>query len=353
MTSLSQREVAVRYATSTLALSALFLAACSNSTSLGKADAASSEPPPSSGVTCSGKAKPGAADSTFDGGIGYYNVQVPGQDGGVREAIVHVPASYDPTKGTMLVVNMHGLLGNDVQEANYTKMSEVADQKNFIVVYPQGLSGSLGTSWNAGVCCLNTNDDVGFIRHLVTKLESDYCIDPKKVFATGLSNGAMMSYRLACEASDVFAAVAPVSGSVEVGTCAPPRPVPVLAFHGTSDSIVPYYGGTDGIVHVLPIPSVAKSINQFKTIDACPDANDTSTDVDASFVDSKTVYQKGDATCRSWSPCAAESEVELCTITGGGHAWPGSGASFGAGIASNDIDASSYIIDFFLKHPMP
>lgn len=140
-------------------------------------------------------------------------------DGGLREAIVHVPASYDGTKPEMLVLNFHGLLEPDTLQEQASHMSDTADQRGFIVAYPQGLSLGVGVSWNAGGCCGNNADDVGFVRDLVKLLESKYCIDPKRVFATGLSNGAMLSYRLACEAADVFAAVAPVAGAVEVNPC--------------------------------------------------------------------------------------------------------------------------------------
>jgi polyhydroxybutyrate depolymerase len=288
-------------------------------------------------------------------------------DGGLRSAIVHVPAGYDPAKGTMLVLNFHGLYeGNTLQES-VTHMSKDSDERNFIVAYPQGLSVGLGLSWNAGTCCGNSSDDVGFVRDLVTKLESDYCIDPKRVFATGLSNGAMLSYRLACEASDVFAAVAPVAGAVQVDPCTPTRPVPILAIHGTGDTIVPFNGGTDGILHVLKFPPVAYSIDLWRSLDGCPGsgapgpaakqemAGDSTADggpSDSLFAGATLVSEKGDAACHTWSGCKDGSEVELCTIVNGGHSWPGGTQAF-VGKMSMNLDSTKTILDFFEKHPMP
>lgn len=303
------------------------------------------------------------------GAPGMTTVTVPesgAPDGGLRSAFVHVPSSYDPTKPTMLVLNFHGLLEPNTLQESVSHMSTVADQKNFIVAYPAGLSVGLGLSWNAGTCCGNTTDDMTFIRDLVKKLEADYCIDPKRVFATGLSNGAMMAYRLACEASDVFAAVAPVAGAVQVDPCSPSRPIPILAFHGTGDTIVPFNGGTDGIVHVLNFPPVSYSIDLWKNLDGCPNSPAPAKEASMPMPDESTfdggpspslftgasvVYQKGDVTCHEWSGCNASSVVELCTVVGGGHAWPGGSALVGK--TSQNIDASSAIIDFFNQHPMP
>jgi polyhydroxybutyrate depolymerase len=220
--------------------------------------------------------------------------------------------------------------------------------------------------WNAGSCCGNQYDDVRFVRDLVTKLESDYCIDPKRVFATGFSNGAMMSYRLACEASDTFAAVAAVAGAVTIDDCRPERPVPVLAFHGTADPIVLFNGGTDEIVHLLTFPPVSYSIDLWRSLDSCPNsampdassmapmANDSTPDAGPSpslFTGATLASQNGDSACYTWSGCESGSEVELCTIVDGGHAWPG-GLDLPYGKTSHDIDATNTIIDFFEAHPM-
>ncbi|HEX4341208.1 MAG TPA: PHB depolymerase family esterase [Polyangiaceae bacterium] len=287
-------------------------------------------------------------------------------DGGLRSSLVHVPTSYDPATPAMLVLNFHGLLEPASLQASVSHMSDTADQRGFIVAYPEGLSVGVGLSWNAGTCCGNSTDDVGFIRDLVKKLEDDYCIDPKRVFATGLSNGAMLSYRLGCEAADVFAAVAPVAGAVVLNPCTPSRPVPILAIHGTGDTIVPFNGGTDGIYHVLDFPPVSYSIELWRHLDECPsspapEAGATVPMPDESsfdggpnadlFTGSTLVSQKGDSACHSWTGCKQGSEVELCTVVDGGHSWPGGPPLVGK--SSMDIDATTTVIDFFEKHPMP
>ncbi len=341
-----------------LAIVAVTLPACGTSKAIRASDAGA-EALTSAGPACN--AKTGALGETT------VTIPEPGTpDGGLRGAIVHVPASYDPTKPAMLVLNFHGLLEPNTLQETVTHMSDTSDQRGFIVAYPAGLDVGLGLSWNAGTCCGNTANDVGFVRDLVTKLESDYCIDPKRVFATGLSNGAMLSYRLACEAADVFAAVAPVAGAVVVSPCSPSRPVPILAVHGTGDTIVPFNGGLDGIVHLLEFPPVSYSIDLWKDLDACPNSPlpDGASEVpmpDEStfdggpnpslFAGSTLVSQKGDAACHTWSGCKDGSEVELCTIVDGGHSWPGGPALVGK--SSVDIDATNTIIDFFEKHPMP
>ena len=124
-------------------------------------------------------------------------------------------------------------------------MSTLADQQNFIAVYPNG-TGKLPT-WNAGNCCgyarQNNVDDIAFLRALIAKLQKSYSIDARRIYVTGISNGAMMSYRAACEMSDVVAAVAPVEGAQNV-PCKPASPVSLIVFHGTADHLVPYNGGS-------------------------------------------------------------------------------------------------------------
>ncbi|HEX3594668.1 MAG TPA: PHB depolymerase family esterase [Polyangiaceae bacterium] len=339
-----------------------FSAACSNSATHGpssdRADARAGTSE-DAGPACHGKTGVPRENTTTV-------MEAGAPDGGLRSALVHVPASYDPAKPTMLVLNFHGLLELASLQASVSHMSDTSDQRGFIVAYPEGLAVGVGLSWNAGTCCGNTLNDVGFIRDLVKKLEDDYCIDPKRVFATGLSNGAMLSYRLGCEAADIFAAVAPVAGAVVIDPCTPSRPVPILAIHGTGDTVVPFNGGTDGLYHVLDFPPVSYSIELWRHLDGCPDSPapdmaasapmpDESTPdggpSDSLFTGSMLVSQKGDSACHAWTGCKQESEVELCTVVDGGHSWPGGPPLVGK--SSKDIDATETVIDFFEKHPMP
>ena len=173
-------------------------------------------------------------------------------DGQTRIYWVHVPPNYADTDDSLsLVVALHGGGGSGPQFESQSKLSEKSDREGFIVVYPDGRqnSGVLGLrTWNAGACCgqvassLRT-DDVGFIRKLIDKLSVRYRVDPKKVYATGHSNGAMLCYRLACELPDKLAAIAANSGTIQLKTaCRPARVMPILHIHSQLDRNVPYTG---------------------------------------------------------------------------------------------------------------
>jgi polyhydroxybutyrate depolymerase len=292
--------------------------------------------PPPSAVHCTGK--------TLGPGDGSATIQ---SAGGTRDYFVHVPPSYDPTAGAMLVVNYHGFSSNAPEEVILARMNAVADARGFIVVYPDGVAAS----WNAGDCCgvgwTNSVDDVQFTRDLVAKIESDYCVDKDRVYATGMSNGGFMAHRLGCAASDIFAAIAPVAGvlGIDPATCTPPRAVPVLDFHGTADPIVPYAGGTPvspvDLGSTIPISfrSVDTTIGAWRSIDRC-------------VGDTTKIYAQGDATCLEFSGCAEGASVVQCTIDGGGHTWPGGVPVPTLGYTSMDISATDTMIDFFVAHPM-
>jgi polyhydroxybutyrate depolymerase len=263
----------------------------------------------------------------------------------LRSSMLHVPSSYDPAHGAMLVMNFHGFSSADWQEALLTHMSTTADQRGFIVAYPEGVA----TSWNAGDCCgtawTNSVDDIGFVNALLDKIENEYCIDPKRVFATGMSNGGFLTHRIGCALASRFAAIAPVAGVLGIpeAQCKPGRPVPILDFHGTSDPLVPYDGGTplDPQLGVgLVFRSVAETMQFWRTNNGC--TNQTS-----------VFYQHGDATCQEWNECQSGAETALCTIDGGGHTWPGGLPVPVLGKTSTDIDATNAMIDFFDAHPMP
>jgi polyhydroxybutyrate depolymerase len=183
---------------------------------------------------------------------------------------------------------------------------------------------------------------VGFVRALIAEVQSNYNIDPKRIYATGMSNGAIMSYRLACEASDIFAAVAPVAGTQNYPRCNPVQPVSVIHFHGTDDGHVGYDGGAgpDSLVDV-PFTSVKDSIDFWLNVDQCDRTAHTE-----SFEDIQhDVY----------SNCAYETAVELYTVVDGKHAWPGgNGPAWpGGDEPTHSISATEIIWDFFAAHPKP
>jgi len=252
-----------------------------------------------------------------------------------RTAKVHVPASYDPTHATPVVINMHGLWSNPGEQASRTHMLAKSDSAGFIAIHPAGT----GDSWNAGACCnpaANDDvDDVAFIDALLDKAAAELCVDEDRVYATGFSNGGFMSHRLACELTDRFAAIASVSGVMGIGTCSPSRPIPVLQIHGTSDGVVPWNGGGWGTNY----KSVESTIDGWTQRNGCSGT-------------AQTMYDQGDATCVKHGGCTAGADVELCTIDGGGHQWPG-GESSGAfnGKVSTDLDATDTLWTFFAAHP--
>jgi polyhydroxybutyrate depolymerase len=265
--------------------------------------------------------------------------------GGLRDAILHVPAAYDPTVGAMLVVNYHGFSSNSWEEELLTFMDTSADAHDFIVAYPDGIA----SSWNAGTCCgvswTDSVDDVQFTKDLLAKIASEYCIDPARIYATGMSNGAFLSHRLGCEMADVFAAIAPVAGVMGIpdDECKPSRPIPVLDFHGTADPVVPFAGGapiTPLLGAFVQFDSVADTIALWRSLDSCLAAP-------------ALIYSTGDATCTDFGGCRGGAEVVQCVIDGGGHTWPGGLPIPPLGKTSTDISATDTMVDFFLAHPMP
>lgn len=248
--------------------------------------------------------------------------------------LAHVPPSYDGTKRTPLVLNWHSFSASAAKEEQWTGMDAVSDEDGFILVYPDSPDGT----WNAGTCCAfqaPTRDDVGFARALVAEVSRTACIDSHRIYSTGMSNGGFMSYRLACEASDVFAAIAPVAAKVGIPDCTPARPVPVLHFHGTADSIVPYYTGSFSGEKL----SVPQTIERWVTRNGCSTTPEVT-------------YQNGSVTCNAWSACNDGASVSLCTAEGGQHCWPGSPLCF-FDPPTIDIDANHVMSAFFRSYALP
>lgn len=258
-------------------------------------------------------------------------------DGLDRMYRLYVPANV--ATPAPLVVMMHGGFGNALQAESAYGWDALADEKGFMVAYPNGD----GKAWNAGSCCgrsAATNvDDVGFIDAMVREVEGAMPIDPGRVFAAGMSNGAMMAYRLACE-STTFAAVAPVSGTMMVD-CASPSPVSVLHIHGLADANVPFAGGEgDGYAHVDG-PAVEQVISFWRQEDGCA---------------APAVTTNGGVTT-STATCADGRSVRLITIAGAGHQWPRTdvspafSAKRGVNAPFQGFEATTTIWDFFAAHP--
>ena len=291
------------------------------------ADGAGSDAAVDTAPTCTGKT----------GGAGDRSVMLT-VDGKARMFDLHVPPTYDATKRTPLVFLFHGYTMTAAQIATATHFAATADARGLIVAFPTGI----GSSFNAGDCCgqalSDMVDDVSFTRAMITSVSGEYCVDAKRTFATGFSNGGFLAYRLACDLADKIAAVAPVSGGLrlDASACKPARPVPLFHVHGTNDLLVPYDGGGAG--NAKP---VSASIDAFKTLNGCAAGAGT------------VVFTKDDVSCTKWSGCTAGADVELCTVTGGGHQWPGGDQlPYGPSLSAN-LDTSSAVADFFAAHPMP
>jgi polyhydroxybutyrate depolymerase len=256
-----------------------------------------------------------------------------GADGGARTMKVHVPASYDPKRPTPVVFNFHGFGSNADQENLLAKMNAKADKETFVTVHAEGTVNS----WNAGACCgeaVNQNiDDVAFVGKMIDALEDRLCVDTKRVFATGMSNGGFLSHRLGCELADRIAAIAPVAGVMGMPTCTPTRPISVMHFHGTADGLVPYNGNPSQ--NFIPVQT---SFGDWAKRDGCTGQPEET-------------FSKGDSKCSTYKTCAQGAEVTLCTVTGGGHTWPGGTPYPPLGYTTTDLVATDAMWDFFKRHP--
>lgn len=265
-------------------------------------------------------------------------------DGDSRRYYLHLPLGWRRDRPTPLVLVFHAGGGRARDIAPHTGFSRLADREGFVVVYPQGLRGR----WNDGRgFATATHDDVGFVRALLDTLGRELPIDPRRVYATGISNGAMFAYRLACDLSGSFAAVAPVAGALPVELapgCAHAAPVSLLAFQGTADPLMPYLGGGTGQRRVL---SAERSGAFWATLDGCTGTPVTSDEPDR-VADGTRVRHTVYLGCREGRA------VELYTIEGGGHTWPG-GPEAGrrVGRVTREVDATELIWQFFAGHGRP
>lgn len=256
--------------------------------------------------------------------------------GSERKVRVHVPASYDASKSVPLVMMFHGYTETAEQFETISQMTPVSDAQGFIVAYGQGIQNS----WNAGKCCGTASAqkvlDVQFASDIIDTLAGVLCIDQKRVYAAGFSNGGMLSNRLACDLSNRIAAFAPVAGPLAMDGCNPTRFMPMIEFHGTGDFVVPYNGG--GLGGAVSVP---ENFAFWSKNAACTDKNPAQ------------VYDNGDTQCVEASQCQGGAAVRLCTVNNGGHQWPGGKSAGPTGKLTQDINASEEMVKFFLAHPLP
>ncbi len=248
-----------------------------------------------------------------------------------------------------LVLNLHGSGSTAKGQEAFSGMDATSDQFGFIVAYPQALiEDGTGFDWNIpGVPLFDGSyppagsaDDVAFLTDLVGQLASRYCIDTSRVYATGMSGGGRMSSQLACDAPSTFAAVAPVAGLRMASPCPSSRPVAVVAFHGTADPVDPYDGhGQASWTYSVPVAA-----RLWATFDHCRPTP-------------KVTSRRG-YTLTDYSGCAGGVSVELYSLIGEGHEWPGGprepvSITSLLGPQSQAVEANAAMWAFFEEHPLP
>ena len=284
---------------------------------------------------CSSKspAPASSTDAGDDGAVlGDYD---PVPFGGARPVSLYVPSGYTGAP-TPLVILLHGYSINGAEEDLYLGLRSVAESKTVLYAHPDGTMNPAGNRfWNATDACCDLYgsgvDDSTYLASLVAEIGTRYAVDPKRVYFMGHSNGAFMSYRMACDHADVVAAIVSIAGAMwsDPSKCAPSAPVSVLEVHGTADteiqyagaSTVPLDGGTQGAV---AYPGATTTVADWATLDGCatpPDTSQPNLDIDGNIAGAETTVTRYAAGCR------AGSEVDLWSIQGEGHI-PGFNSSF-------------------------
>ncbi|AKJ65436.1 EF-hand domain-containing protein [Kiritimatiella glycovorans] len=298
-------------------------------------------------------AQPEEAGGAFGAGDRIRTIDVEGQE---RRYQVHVPPNYTADRKTPVVVAFHGGGGNPQSMIRLSGLNEKADDAGFVVVYPfgSGADQDKNLTFNAGnvggYAKRKKIDDVGFTKALLGDLEAVVNVDKERVFATGISNGGMMAYRVASELADRFAAIAPVGGPMGTAECNPASPVSVIHFHGTADELAPFNGGRGKGTSNVPASmrpeffSVEHSINCWVEANGCA-KEPTVTPMPDTTDDGMRVIRK------VWGEGKNGSEVVLYEIDGGGHTWPGMEPPVAMlGASTTDISANDLMWDFFQKH---
>ena len=268
--------------------------------------------------------------------------------GETRTYLLHVPP-HQPRRFTRsepypLVIVLHGSGASGETVRHMSRFDSLADVRDFVAVYPDATRNWLGrqSGWNAGECCgpavRNEVDDVGFLRALLSAVSSGLPIDRRRIYVAGFSDGARMAYRVGCEMSDEVAAIGVVAGSLVQRGCSPARPVPLIAFHGTSDDEVAFTDSTySPRAHPrVETPTVVPpAVSFWATSNGCRWSQATHP--------SPSIHEVRFTGCRA--------EVAFFAIEGGGHAWPG-GAQDGddGDQPTRALSASAELVRFFLQH---
>lgn len=262
----------------------------------------------------------------------------------LRTYTVCIPSSWKGTPVPLVIV-LHGAFGNAWSAEYGSQMTCKAQKEGFIVVYPNGTGPfrKFFLTWNVGPCSripgYGAADDLAFLRQLIMTLRSQYTIDPRRIYVTGLSNGGMMAYQIGAKMPDLVAAICPVASCMFSVSTENKSPLSIIAIHCMNDRVIPFKGGR-GWYFGYPITTtrVADAIEYWVNRNGC-----SATPVHERIgLVSKDTYSGG----------AQDSEVCLCTIDRGGHAWPGGRRVFPlADRPPNCLSATDLMWDFFVRHP--
>jgi polyhydroxybutyrate depolymerase len=264
-----------------------------------------------------------------------------------RTYLIHVPPSYDAGTPAPLLLMLHGRGGSGEDIAELTNFSDLADENNFIVLYPDGLDNQWNYVKDVPGYSSMTHDDTSFLLALLDEVSSQYSIDEKRVYVAGFSNGGFMTQRLACDVPERFAAFASVAAAGFGGMpqlCKTPSPLSILFVHGTFDAVIPWQGMVRGSSYMLaPVTETLAFWSQYASCEG--EVTDTALPQKGGSPEtSVTLFSVG---------CADDNEVLLYAVQGGGHNWPGVDdlvSQDWAGTTNMDIGASEVIWEFFSRH---
>ena len=264
-----------------------------------------------------------------------------------------VPSGYDG-RPVPLVIDLHGYLSGAEGQAAMSQLGVVAEREGFVLATPQGNSDL--PYWNA-TPEPDLPDDVGFVADLIDDVSGSVCIDADRVYVDGLSNGAFLASRVACDLADRVAAVAAVAGLLLPEGCAPARPMPVLAIHGTADRFVTFTGPPNPALADLEWNEESRAAFDGLAFGDVTEAAAAWAELDGCDPESDRTAVSDAVELVAYANCTGGASVELFVVDGGGHAWPGSAFSHASaaiiGPTTDDIDATELIWDFFEEQRLP
>jgi polyhydroxybutyrate depolymerase len=277
-----------------------------------------------------------AISSDIKGSLTHQNIQ--------RTYLLHLPRNYQKGGTYPLVLAFHGGNGSADGMKKLTNFNQVADQEGFIVVYPVGYQKTWADSRSETPAAKKNIDDVGFVSKLIGKLVNEYRVDPKRVYATGISNGGNFSQRLGCELANQITAIGVVAAGMPSNlskTCQPSRPVPMTLMFGSDDPFYPFEGGSTRLGSVVSVEAaVAKRVQ----------LNNCSTQPQVTQLPNRAPLDGTRIQRSAYRNCTDGAVVDYYLVEGGGHTWPG-GLQYlpprMIGKTSQDMNASNVLWAFF------